>query len=87
MPVVEILAAVAGVVSAVVSVGRVLHDVRNGRKEKRRRRGERKDTRTSFAKSSHCNVKPSRDNEPYYPIFARNEERVEQRNSIDPQRR
>lgn len=83
MPAVEIAAAVAGIVSAVVSVVRIVVEAQKSRKEKQQRRSERQDTSTSFSNTIHTN--PSRDNETYTPVLARNEERFEQRDGIDPE--
>jgi len=64
---VEIAATAAGIVSAVISVVRIVAETRKSRKEKQRRRTEREDTSTSYSNTIHTN--PSRDdlNQTYIP--------------------
>lgn len=77
---VEIAAAVAGIVSAVISVTRIVVETRKNRKEKQQRRQAGEDTSTSYSNTSRYDL-----NEIYTPVSARNEDRFELRDCMDLQ--
>jgi len=82
---VEIAATVAGIVSAIISAGRAVAEVRKSRKEKQQRRKESEGTSTSYSNTIHLNPSGDDLNEIYTPVFARNDGMFEVRDCMDLQ--